>query len=166
MVVVMVVAMVVARVVARAVARVVTVKVIGGGGSGSDGGSGSGIGGGQGGGSLGHGVGGKGGGKGGHEGSQEGGGHRASEVESKVILMEHPISCCHAPVVRVFFIHCKMIISPQVFLLQSPYNSGNNSLHTSQNGTFVANTLSCFDVISTSPVPSNHLLLSHPIKLS
>jgi hypothetical protein len=35
-----------------------------------------------------------------------------SEVESKVILMGHPISCCHAPVVRSFFIHCKMIISP------------------------------------------------------
>ncbi len=36
----------------------------------------------------------------------------ASEVESKVILMGHPISCCHAPVFRSFFIHCKMIISP------------------------------------------------------
>ncbi len=36
----------------------------------------------------------------------------ASEVESKVILMGHPILCCHAPVVRSFFIHCKMIISP------------------------------------------------------
>jgi hypothetical protein len=35
-----------------------------------------------------------------------------SEVESKVILMGHPISCCHALVVRSFFIHCKMIISP------------------------------------------------------
>ncbi len=35
-----------------------------------------------------------------------------SEVESKVILMGHPISCCHAPVVRSFFIHCKVIISP------------------------------------------------------
>jgi hypothetical protein len=38
--------------------------------------------------------------------------HQASEVESKVILMGYPISCCHAPVVRSFFIHCKMIISP------------------------------------------------------
>jgi hypothetical protein len=36
----------------------------------------------------------------------------ASEVESKVILMGHPILCCHAPVIRSFFIHCKMIISP------------------------------------------------------
>ncbi len=36
----------------------------------------------------------------------------SSEVESKVILMGNPISCCHAPVVRSFFIHCKMIISP------------------------------------------------------
>ncbi len=38
-----------------------------------------------------------------------------SEVESKVIMMGHPISCCHAPVVRSFFIHCKMIMSPEVF---------------------------------------------------
>jgi hypothetical protein len=37
---------------------------------------------------------------------------RTSEVESKVILMGHPISCCHTPVVRSLFIHCKMIISP------------------------------------------------------
>jgi hypothetical protein len=36
----------------------------------------------------------------------------ASEVETKTILMGHPTSCCHAPVVRSFFIHCKMIISP------------------------------------------------------
>ncbi len=36
----------------------------------------------------------------------------ASEVENKMILMGHPISCCHAPVIRSFFIHCKMIISP------------------------------------------------------
>ncbi len=35
-----------------------------------------------------------------------------SEVESKVILMGHPISCCHALVGRSFFIHCKVIISP------------------------------------------------------
>ncbi len=35
-----------------------------------------------------------------------------SEVESKTILMGHPISRCHAPVVRSFFFHCKMIISP------------------------------------------------------
>ncbi len=35
-----------------------------------------------------------------------------SEVENKTILMGHPILCCHAPVVRSFFIHCKMIISP------------------------------------------------------
>jgi hypothetical protein len=35
----------------------------------------------------------------------------SSEVESKVILMGHPISCCHGQVVRSFFIHCKMIIS-------------------------------------------------------
>ncbi len=39
----------------------------------------------------------------------------ASEVETKTILMGHPTSCCHAPVVRSFFIHCKMIISPEVF---------------------------------------------------
>jgi hypothetical protein len=52
------------------------------------------------------------------------------------------------------------------FLLRPPYNSGNNHLHTSENGTFVAEKLSCFDVISTSPGPSNRLLLSHPIKLS
>ncbi len=52
------------------------------------------------------------------------------------------------------------------FLLRSPYNSGNNRLHTSKNGTFVTKKSSCFDVISTSPVPSNRLLLSHPIKLS
>ncbi len=39
-------------------------------------------------------------------------GLKSSEVESKTILMGHPISCCHAPVVRSFFIHCKMIISP------------------------------------------------------
>ncbi len=38
--------------------------------------------------------------------------HRTSEVENKTIPMGHPISCCHAPVVRSFFIHCKMIISP------------------------------------------------------
>ncbi len=36
----------------------------------------------------------------------------SSEVENKVILMGHPILCYHAPVVRSFFIHCKMIISP------------------------------------------------------
>jgi hypothetical protein len=35
-----------------------------------------------------------------------------SEVETKTILMGHPISCCHAPVVRSFFIHCKLMISP------------------------------------------------------
>ncbi len=35
-----------------------------------------------------------------------------SEVDSKMILMGHPISCCHAPVVRSFFILCKVIISP------------------------------------------------------
>jgi hypothetical protein len=37
---------------------------------------------------------------------------QTSEVETKTILMGHPTSCCHAPVVRSFFIHCKMIISP------------------------------------------------------
>jgi hypothetical protein len=52
------------------------------------------------------------------------------------------------------------------FLLQSPYNSGNNRFHTSENETFVTRNFSCFDVMSTSPVPSNCLLLSHPIKLS
>ncbi len=39
----------------------------------------------------------------------------SSEVESKTILMGHPILCCHALVVRSFFFHCKVIISPQVF---------------------------------------------------
>jgi hypothetical protein len=34
----------------------------------------------------------------------------SSEVESKMILMGHPILCYHALVVRSFFIHCKMII--------------------------------------------------------
>jgi hypothetical protein len=34
------------------------------------------------------------------------------EVESKAILMGHPILCCHAPIVRSFFIHCKVIFSP------------------------------------------------------
>ncbi len=37
---------------------------------------------------------------------------KSSEVESKTILMGHPILCCHAPVVRLFFFHCKVIISP------------------------------------------------------
>jgi hypothetical protein len=36
----------------------------------------------------------------------------SSEVESKTILMGHPISRCHALVVRSFFFHCKVIISP------------------------------------------------------
>jgi hypothetical protein len=35
-----------------------------------------------------------------------------SEVETKTILMGHPTLCCHALVVRSFFIHSKMIISP------------------------------------------------------
>jgi hypothetical protein len=35
-----------------------------------------------------------------------------SEVESKTIPIGHPISCCHALVVRSFFFHCKVIISP------------------------------------------------------
>ncbi len=38
--------------------------------------------------------------------------YHTSEVESKTILMGHPISCCHALVVRSFFINCKVIISP------------------------------------------------------
>ncbi len=29
-------------------------------------------------------------------------GVKTSEVENKTILMGHPISCCHAPVVRSF----------------------------------------------------------------
>jgi hypothetical protein len=77
-----------------------------------------------------------------------------SEVESKVILMGHPISCCHAPVVRSFFIHCKITILVTIVFTQVKM------------GHLLPKKSSCFDVISTSPVPSNHLLLSHPIKLS
>jgi hypothetical protein len=39
-------------------------------------------------------------------------GRMSSEVESKTILMGHPILCCHAPVVGSFFFHCEVIISP------------------------------------------------------
>ncbi len=46
-----------------------------------------------------------------HDCKWQGWGQCTSEIKNKTILMGHPISCCHAPVVRSFFIHGKMIIS-------------------------------------------------------
>jgi hypothetical protein len=85
--------------------------------------------------------------------------HPSSEVQNNMIFMGHQIPSCHGLVVRSLFILWKMLLSSQ----KLPYDH----LLICTNITFqypkivLSYGSSCYDPISTSPVPKSHIFMSH-----
>ncbi len=84
---------------------------------------------------------------------------QTSEVQNKMIFMGHQISSCHVPVVRSFFILCKMLLSSRNLPCDHLLICTNIAFQYPKK--ILSHNSSCFVPISTSPVPKSHIVMSH-----
>ncbi len=80
---------------------------------------------------------------------------------SRQIFMGHQISSCHVPVVRSFFILCKMLLSSWNVPYDHLLICTNITFQYPKNDLVLSHNSSCDVQISTSPVSKSHIVMSH-----